>query len=341
MSRRLPVTLTDGEVESLLAQVKPKSTTGLRNRAMLAAMLGAGLRVSEVCTLRGVDVDLAEGMVRVNLGKGRKDRVIPVDHETLAWLRAWAERREKLGANGRQPFFCRIRTRGITGRLPALGAVAPRTVQLLIGRLARAAGIEKRVTPHTLRHTYATRMLRRGFTIREVQELLGHASVATTQVYTHVDPQALKEKVQGKRPTQAEEIAQALLANQVRLVTDNGSSFTARVFQEFLGRVKVFRHVRVSYRSPELIALIERLHRTLKEEHIRPALYETDLQAREELAGYVEFHNEQRVHQALGYCTPMEVYTGDARPGPGAWAGEDQAEEYVTAACLACPGQAV
>jgi len=132
-----------------------------------------------------------------------------------------------------------------------------------------------------------------------------------------------------------------LPANQVRLVTDNGSSFTARVFQEFLGRVKVFRHVRVSYRSPELIGLIERLHRTLKEEHLWPAVYETDLQAREELAGYVEFYNQRRVHQALEYCTPVEVYRGDARPGPRAWAKDDEAEGFMTTACLACPGQAL
>jgi len=132
-----------------------------------------------------------------------------------------------------------------------------------------------------------------------------------------------------------------LPANQVRLVTDNGSSFTARVFQEFLGRVRVFRHVRVSYRSPELIGLIERFHRTLKEEHLWPAVYETDLQAREELAGYVEFYNQRRVHQALEYCTPVEVYRGDARPGPRAWAKDDEAEGFMTTACLACPGQAL
>lgn len=211
--KRLPVTLTDEEVTRLLAQVNPKSTTGLRNRAMLAAMLGAGLRVSELCALRGADVDLAEGTVRVNLGKGAKDRVVPVDGETLGWLRAWAERRAKLGLNGRQPFFCRIRARRLGQPLEACGPIAPRTVQILLRRLAQKTGIEgKRVSPHVLRHTYATRLLRNGFTIREVQELLGHASVATTQVYTHVDPQALKAKVQGQKPVdpQIAKLAEAL-----------------------------------------------------------------------------------------------------------------------------------
>jgi integrase/recombinase XerD len=82
----------------------------------------------------------------------------------------------------------------------------------MVASAARRAGIEgKRVSPHVLRHTYATTLLREGFTIREVQELLGHASVATTQIYTHVDPQALREKVQGRRETEAEKIAKALL----------------------------------------------------------------------------------------------------------------------------------
>jgi len=163
--------LTDEEVERLLAQVNPKSATGLRNRAMLAAMLGAGLRVSELVALMPSDIDLQRGLIRVNRGKGQKDRVVPVDHETLAWLRAWAEKREKLGLNGRKPFFCGVRT-GRTGKTAIRQrgeALKPRYVQRLVQRLAEAAGIEKRVTPHVLRHTYATRLLRRGFDLREVQ----------------------------------------------------------------------------------------------------------------------------------------------------------------------------
>lgn len=124
---------------------------------------------------------------------------MPVAPETLGWLRALAERREKLGLNGRAPFFCWIRPWAAGRCADRRGPVAPRTLQTLIGHLARAAGIDKRVAPHTLRHIYATRLLREGLTIREVQELLGHSDVSTTQVYTHVDLQALKEKVQGQR----------------------------------------------------------------------------------------------------------------------------------------------
>lgn len=206
----MPVTLTETETQALLAQVNPKSATGLRNRAMLAAMLGAGLRVSEVVNLYPADVDFAEGTLRVNEGKGGKDRVIPVDPETLGWLRAWAEKRKALGQNGRQPFFCRVKRTTIdtTGEAPAVRKVSTgdplntRSVQALVSRLAQEADLDKAVHPHTLRHTYATRLLDRGFTIREVQELLGHSDVSTTMIYTHVNPAALKAKVQGQAAKQ-------------------------------------------------------------------------------------------------------------------------------------------
>jgi len=198
--------LTAQEEQLLIAQVNTKSATGLRNRAILAGMLGAGLRVAEVVALYPADVDFHAGTLRVNEGKGAKDRVIPVDGETLAHLRAWAERRKGLGVNGRQPFFCRIRTTGFGKALPPGEGITTRNVQALVANLAKKADLEKKVHPHTLRHTYATRLLDRGFTIREVQELLGHSDVSTTQIYTHVNPAALKAKVQG--PGQADLAAQ-------------------------------------------------------------------------------------------------------------------------------------
>ena len=204
-SQRLPVTLSEAEAQALLAQVYTTSTTGLRNRTMLQVMLGAGLRVSEVVNLRGVDVDLEAGTLRVNLGKGAKDRVVPVDAETRGWLRAWAEKRASLGLNGRAPFFFGLRTRTTTKGYRALST---RYVQQLVAVLAAAAGIQKRVSPHTLRHTYATRLLNhQGFNLREVQTLLGHANVATTQIYTHVEPEALRAKVQQEAPATASTVA--------------------------------------------------------------------------------------------------------------------------------------
>jgi len=202
--KRLPITLTAQEVEALLVTVNTGSATGLRNRAMLATMLGAGLRVSEVLHLRAVDVDLSRGEVRVNEGKGGKDRVVPVNDEALGWLRAWNEKRASLGLNGRAPFFVGLRE-GATGsgyREHGQG-LKPRYLQGLLKRLGEVAGIEKRVSPHILRHTYATGLLDQGFNIREVQTLLGHSNVATTQVYTHVNPEELRRKVQGE--TKADE----------------------------------------------------------------------------------------------------------------------------------------
>ncbi|NQT82021.1 tyrosine-type recombinase/integrase [bacterium] len=209
--KRLPVTLTDAEVEALLSAIySTKSTTGLRNRTMLQVMVGAGLRVSEVVALKGHDLDLEKGTIRVNLGKGGKDRVVPVDQATQGWLRAWSERRKSLGKNARDPFFFGLRTQG--------KALLPRYVHHLVATLAKAAGIAKRVSPHVLRHTYASRMLSRGLNLREVQQLLGHANVSTTQIYTHVNPEELRRKIQ--QPEEKEEkvdpqvlaLAQALAA---------------------------------------------------------------------------------------------------------------------------------
>ena len=212
--KRLPVTLTPEEVDALLATVNTACTTGLRNRAMLQVMLGAGLRVSEVVSLRGVDVDLQKGTVRVNQGKGGKDRVVPVDGETLGWLQAWSEKHKALGFNGRHAFVPGIRT-GATGRGERERGqkLTPRYVQQLVCRLAEAAGIEKRVSPHTLRHTYATRMLSRpGATVEHLRKLLGHSSVSTTQVYLHVTDEDLRRLVQGEpdEPAPADQRLQAL-----------------------------------------------------------------------------------------------------------------------------------
>ena len=126
--RQPPLFLTQEEERALLAQVSTKSTTGLRDRPMLRVMLGAGLRVSEVVKLMPADIGFAEGMVRVNDGKGGKDRIVPVDGETLAWLQVWAEKRKALGLNGRQHFFCRIRTNAGATPLAAGEGITTRTV---------------------------------------------------------------------------------------------------------------------------------------------------------------------------------------------------------------------
>jgi integrase/recombinase XerD len=181
--KRLPLVLDKVEVERLLSTPNIQCPTGLRNRAWLEAMYGAGLRVSEVVALRPADIRWQTGIIEVHAGKGGKDRNVPITAATLGWLRAWGNRRPQ----GRR-FFCTLD-----------GApLAIRYIQAAVKRIAHKAGIENaaRVSPHTLRHSYATMKLEAGFNLREVQELLGHASVATTQIYTHVRPKELAAKVQ-------------------------------------------------------------------------------------------------------------------------------------------------
>lgn len=213
--KKLPVTLTDAEVEALRG-ICTRSATGLRNRALFELMLSAGLRVSEAVNLRPADIDWQAGTIRVNLGKGGKDRVVPVSSDTLGWLQAWASKRAELGCNGHQPFLVGIRTgKGMTTR----------NAHAVVSKQAALAGIEKAVGPHTLRHTYATRLLDSGFSIREVQELLGHSDVSTTMIYTHVNPAALRAKVQG-RTEQAAEV-QALAQKLAGLTEEQRAALQA------------------------------------------------------------------------------------------------------------------
>ncbi len=186
MGRRLPVVLEKAEAEAILAMPNTRCPTGLRNRAVLEVMYRAGLRNAEVTGLRPSHVRWQSGVVEVHSGKGGKDRNVPVDGEMLGWLHAWKAERPK-----GQTFFCTLKG----------GRLSPRYLQELVKRLAvKALGEERgtQVTPHVLRHSYATHLLGDGFTIREVQQLLGHASVATTQIYTHVSPKDLAAKIQAR-----------------------------------------------------------------------------------------------------------------------------------------------
>ena len=188
MSRKkLPVVLEKEEAEAILAQPNTGCPTGLRNRAILELMYRAGLRVSEVINLKPGDIRWGVGILEVRSGKGGKDRNVPVDSETLGWLRAWQGQRP----GRRQRFFTTLQGKPLSARY----------LQQLVKRLAHKAGLERadQITPHVFRHSYATGLLNDGFTIREVQTLLGHSNVSTTQIYTHISPQVLTEKIQGRR----------------------------------------------------------------------------------------------------------------------------------------------
>jgi len=182
MGRKIPEVLTETEQKALLAQPNPRYLTGHRNRMLLRLMLDTGLRLSEAINLRWRDIDLNSGKVMVRQGKGAKDRTLWTGEENLAALVAWRERQLAECSGAPENVFT----------TKAGGALSPRYVQRMVKRYALKAGIEKDVHPHTLRHSFATDLYRETTNLRLTQKALGHASVSTTQVYTHIVDEELE-----------------------------------------------------------------------------------------------------------------------------------------------------
>jgi len=185
LGRRLPSFLPVDETTVLLGGAPEPSLGGARDRALLELLYASGLRVAEGCGLDVDDLDEARRTVRV-LGKGDKERMVPVGETALEALAAYLERRGRR----RGPLF--LNARG--GRLTA------RSAHRIVRARARAAGISQRVTPHTLRHSFATHMLGAGADLRLIQELLGHRRLSTTQRYTHVSPEHLMRVYDAAHP---------------------------------------------------------------------------------------------------------------------------------------------
>jgi integrase/recombinase XerD len=184
--QRLPSVLTREEVALLLRQPVGSEPLALRDRALLEVMYACGLRASETIGLELPDLDLEEGMLRAR-GKGSKERIVPVGRAAIAALRAWCER-------GR-PLLTRASSATSTRALLLNHRGRPLTRQGLykiVQGHARSAGLSERMSPHTLRHTFATHLLAGGCDLRSLQDMLGHADLATTQVYTHLSAERLK-----------------------------------------------------------------------------------------------------------------------------------------------------
>ncbi|MFO1244507.1 MAG: site-specific tyrosine recombinase XerD [Ramlibacter sp.] len=180
---RVPKTLTETQVETLLAAPDVDTPLGLRDRTMLELMYASGLRVSELVTLKTFNVSMSEGVLRV-LGKGSKERLVPFGEVARDWiLRYLAQARAAILA-GRQTddLF-------VTGRGAGMSRVM---FWMIVKKHARAAGITAPLSPHTLRHAFATHLLNHGADLRAVQMLLGHADISTTTIYTHVARERLK-----------------------------------------------------------------------------------------------------------------------------------------------------
>ena len=181
---RVPRSLSEGQVDALLQAPDVDTPLGLRDRTMLELMYASGLRVSELVGLKTVHLGLNEGVVRV-LGKGSKERLVPFGEEAHAWLRRWLEgaRQQVLGPRTDDALFVTVRGSSMTRQM----------FWNLVKRYARVAGITAPLSPHTLRHAFATHLLNHGADLRAVQLLLGHADIGTTTIYTHVARERLRQ----------------------------------------------------------------------------------------------------------------------------------------------------
>ena len=206
---RVPKTLSEAQVEALLAAPDTSAPLGLRDRTMLELMYASGLRVSELVLLQSVHLGLAEGVVRV-LGKGARERLVPFGEEAHAWLTRWlAEGRPALMAKGHKASKAGKAGKGTKDTKGSSDAAARTSEALfvtvrgaamtrqmfwkLVKRYALAAGISAPLSPHTLRHAFATHLLNHGADLRAVQLLLGHADITTTTIYTHVARERLRQ----------------------------------------------------------------------------------------------------------------------------------------------------
>jgi integrase/recombinase XerD len=181
--------LTPVEVKQLIQACSKRAVTGIRNRALIVVLYRAGLRISEALALMPKDLDAANSTIRVLHGKGDKARLVGLDAGAWAIVQLWLDRRAAAGINGRSPVFCTLKGK----------PVKPAYVRTLLPRLARRAGIEKRVHAHGLRHTFAYELANEGTPLHVVQLQLGHSSVATTDRYIrHLNPAAVVEVMKSR-----------------------------------------------------------------------------------------------------------------------------------------------
>lgn len=187
IGRKLPVFLSVGEIDRLIAQIDQSKPEGRRNKAMLETLYGCGLRVSELITLKISNLHFREGFVKIT-GKGDKERLVPVGRVAQKELEYYLQEVRPLGkiAYGQEDFVF----------LNRLGSHLSRVmVFYIIKELAILGGIKKKISPHTFRHSFATHLVEGGADLRAVQEMLGHESITTTEIYTHLDRNYLRSTI--------------------------------------------------------------------------------------------------------------------------------------------------
>ena len=183
-SRPLPDTLSTEEIDRLIGSIEDSTTKGLRDRAILEVLYSCGLRVSELCDLKLGDLFFGEGYIRV-IGKGDKQRLVPVSSIARSRIQLYMDVRSK-ERRKEEILFLNNRGKKLTRVM----------IFTIIKQAAQRAGIEKKISPHTFRHSFATHLLEGGANIRQVQELLGHENILTTEIYTHLDDSHLRKTLE-------------------------------------------------------------------------------------------------------------------------------------------------
>ena len=183
-SRPLPDTLSTEEIDRLIGSIEDSTTKGLRDRAILEVLYSCGLRVSELCDLKLGDLFFAEGYIRV-IGKGNKQRLVPVSSIARSRIQLYMDVRQK-DKQKEEILFLNNRGKKLTRVM----------IFTIIKQAAQRAGIDKKISPHTFRHSFATHLLEGGANIRQVQELLGHENILTTEIYTHLDDSHLRQTLE-------------------------------------------------------------------------------------------------------------------------------------------------
>lgn len=191
LSHTLPDTLSVEEIDLILDAIDLSAPQGRRNRAMVEMLYSCGLRVSELVSLRIQDLFFDEGFIRVT-GKGNKQRLVPVSGECRRQTGLWLEERAVMNIDGKSSDVLFLNRRG--------GKISRVMVFNIIKAATEAAGIRKDISPHTFRHSFATHLLQGGASIRQVQELLGHESITTTEIYTHLDSEHLSRTLDRHHP---------------------------------------------------------------------------------------------------------------------------------------------
>ncbi|MFC1703726.1 site-specific tyrosine recombinase XerD [Candidatus Omnitrophota bacterium] len=181
--KRIPEVLSRDEIESIIKSVYPRDTASIRDKALVELMYATGMRVSEVVNTKLDDVNLEIGFIRC-IGKGQKERIIPVGKSAVLALQRYLEKsRPKLSKQPTKSVFLNRSGKKISRQ----------SIWKMIKKYAKIAKVKKQIKPHTIRHSFATHLLERGADLRAVQEMLGHSNISTTQIYTHINKDRLKE----------------------------------------------------------------------------------------------------------------------------------------------------